>query len=171
MKRSFFLAAACGLLASLAFTAPSQAGQMLVTTTVSYGSLFPPSAPPTVTSFTLTYSVPTTSSFDDTGLSGGLLVTYHNPPPNGYSGVMVTVAPVGDTVVITFASPVSYFSGNFEFKTSATTPIPNPSGAPSGVLVRLSYSAVPEPPSMALLGIGMTSFLAFRRFFKRAPLA
>jgi len=34
-----------------------------------------------------------------------------------------------------------------------------------------SLSSVPEPNSMALLGIGMTGFLAFRRFFKRSSVA
>jgi len=31
--------------------------------------------------------------------------------------------------------------------------------------------SVPEPASMALLGIGMSGLLAFRRFFKRTPVA
>lgn len=34
-----------------------------------------------------------------------------------------------------------------------------------------TFSAVPEPTSVALLGIGMTGFLAFRRFFKRTSAA
>jgi hypothetical protein len=37
------------------------------------------------------------------------------------------------------------------------------SGVASGV--------IPEPGSMALLGIGMTGFLAFRRLFKRHAIA
>jgi len=34
-----------------------------------------------------------------------------------------------------------------------------------------SSSAIPEPSSLALLGIGMTGFLAFRRLFKRTSVA
>jgi hypothetical protein len=35
----------------------------------------------------------------------------------------------------------------------------------------LQQSSVPEPASLALLGIGMTGFLAFRRLFKRSSVA
>jgi len=38
-------------------------------------------------------------------------------------------------------------------------------------VITQAYSSVPEPASIALLGIGMTGFLAFRRFFKKTSVA
>jgi len=43
------------------------------------------------------------------------------------------------------------------------------SGAFGGATATLQ--SVPEPASLALLGIGMTGFLAFRRFFKKTSVA
>lgn len=48
------------------------------------------------------------------------------------------------------------------------------SGGSAGVslsAVTQAFSSVPEPTSIALLGIGMTGFLAFRRLFKRSLVA
>jgi len=42
----------------------------------------------------------------------------------------------------------------------------------TGLIVEMvGTSAIPEPTSIALLGIGLSGFLAFRRFFKRASTA
>ena len=43
--------------------------------------------------------------------------------------------------------------------------------SPSSVSQLFSSNGVPEPGSLALLGIGMTGFLAFRRFFKKTSVA
>ena len=47
----------------------------------------------------------------------------------------------------------------------------NPALSVIGAGFGLHESAVPEPASLALLGIGMTGFLAFRRYFKRNAVA
>lgn len=69
---------------------------------------------------------------------------------------------------VTTSGPI--IIGNTEFvitQSSVVTPV---SGTKS-ISIEVTAVTVPEPASMALLGIGMTSFLAFRRFFKRSSVA
>jgi hypothetical protein len=146
MKRSMILAA--GLVASLAFAGQSFAGTVLVDFTVTGG---------TATDVTLIYAAATTAS----------VVT----------STGVTVASIG-------GNGTSSLELNFKSPSAGGTILLSESGAPptlyglSGLSVGYTKSqisiapaSVPEPASMALLGIGMTSFLAFRRFFKRSPVA
>jgi hypothetical protein len=172
MKRSVFLSVACGLLVSLACTTPSQAGGTLVTTIANFGSLYPPTTP-TLTSVEFTYTgagtISSLGSFQDGAV-------YYN----GSTYTVVAPLPLmisGDTVTLSFASPVTWFSGSFTFLSSVPYADANSISVSANVPLAnntptLSFAnAVPEPPAMALLGIGMTSFLAFRRFFKRWSIA
>jgi hypothetical protein len=170
MKRSFLLAAACGLLASLAFTMPSRAGT-LVTTNVNFGSLIPPSTP-SLSSVVMTYTdagtISNLSTFEDAAFfwNGTTFI-----PVAG--SVALTSA---DQVTLSFSSPVTFFTGHYTFDSTVplansgqitvASSVPLANGTPT-----LSFNSIPEPTSMALLGIGMTSFLAFRRFFKRRSIA
>jgi PEP-CTERM motif len=161
-KRSFFLTAAAGLLASAVLAAPSRAGQELLTF-----------------SFALT---PTTSTATDLEvlLSGAVPTSGYTitSPSSNLPGA--TASGSGDTVTINFtatdktngtvdvlfntASPVS-LTGSQIF--SGVTP-PN---SLTGTGLQINLFSVPEPNSIALLGIGMTGFLAFRRLFKRSSAA
>lgn len=150
MKRMMFLAA--GLAASLAFATPSNAGtvyNVLSDVTVLAG---------TATDITETFSAPVSGPV--TGISTTLAL----------SGSPVIS---GDTVTFNFAGvgPGVYdldykISGTGLLYLGGTLSGPGAQGGAPGIA-----TAVPEPASMALLGIGMTSFLAFRRFFKRSPVA
>jgi len=165
-KRSIFLIAAFGLMAILASGTPSQAGS------VTLDSMLNP-IPSGVTSITelditLTATVP---------VSGLTLVT---PLPS--TGASVSSSVVGSDTVIKVMVP-SLVSGawigifgqaytSVKFTTTASTVAVQSTewktnaGNKAGT-TQVYVASVPEPASMALLGIGMAGFFAFRRFFNK----
>ena len=169
MKRSFFLRLATGLLASLAFTAPSEAGA-IVTTTLLWSNLSP-----AATSIALDFSA-ATGPISDLTLLGG---TPTPTPPLGPGSV------VGEDITLNFtpAAPSGFVVFTFESSVSDSIPlnmvgdiitlnsITAQPGGQTSLVARLAFSTVPEPPAFALLGIGMTGLLAFRRLFKRVSVA
>jgi hypothetical protein len=165
MKRSLFLALAAGLFATMAFATPSQAGSILVDTTASFTLTSPPSA--TATDFT----------YNSTNISGLTLVLPANPPS------LDTATTDGVNHVTIHLMPATGGPASFEWKFTSTDPsvgvtsafvfggTPPTFGATTSYGVTNTPQGVPEPASVALLGIGMTGFLAFRRFFKKTPVA
>jgi hypothetical protein len=169
MKRSIFLSLAAGLLTSLTLVGPSHAGSTLVTTSTSFDITAP--AGTTVTDLVISYTPVDTITNLTVVTSTGL-----------GTPTLVADGAGANTVEVDFAA-TSSGSITFTFDTSAAassvaslTLTPTFSGQSStikGASTTLSVSAVgvPEPTSMALLGIGMTGFLAFRRLFKRPSVA
>jgi PEP-CTERM motif len=169
-KRSFFLAVAAGLLASVAFATPSQAGsEYLVTAAFNIVPLT--GAPPvTATDVTVTLSDATLNgSVSVVGMGG--LSTVSGTLVNGVvtinfdaaSATTPTSLPGG--VMVEFSGPTGV--GINAFALSGTSA----AFSSSGLNVSIANVSVPEPTSVALLGIGMTGFLAFRRLFKRSSVA
>ncbi len=89
----------------------------------------------------------------------------------------VSGQPVPDTMSATTWNFASLVNGTSSITLTAKSgqsflPLLNHDGAKmKGVGIGLTGAAVPEPASLALFGIGMTGFLAFRRFSKKTPVA
>jgi hypothetical protein len=156
-KGSLFLALAAWLLAGLMLGTPSQAGSV-VTTDASF-SVSPSSgkAADLEVTYTATPTAPIT-------ILAGTTVT----------GVSETIN--GNKVTIDF-TPVNSGVINFSFATAALPPVTFTEASLTGVTTGakgtlvIAVSAIPEPASMALLGIGISGLFVLRRYFKRPSVA
>ncbi len=165
-KRSFFMILALAGMLGLAFASPSQAGSMtLVTTTASFSITAP--AGTTATGFEFEFTpIDTISDLHivSSNLAGPPTIT--EPLPNTIL-VSFSAASAGNVVFQfrTDADPTSVGANPF-FLTGTSDVVKT-----AQVNVNVSAVSAPEPSSMALLGIGVTGFLAFRRFRKRGSTA
>jgi hypothetical protein len=122
-------------------------------------------------SISYTVTAPAGELINDAFLSttGGILGT-----TGGYS-VSETLSVPGTTLSANLGSPTDTinFAGVNSITVSKDIFLNGGNGGTSLSVITQAFSStgVPEPSSMALLGIGMTGFLAFRRLFKRHAVA
>jgi len=166
MKRSVFLTVVAGLLASLALAAPSQAGSVVTTNLVFSGLgtgvdtiVIDYSGAGTISN--LVQIAPGFPSASSEAITGPSQVT-----------VTLTPATTQEAVAFKFDSTTSFGNG-----TPPNITVLSSTGSPGSqnltTQTQLSFSSlvIPEPTGIALLGIGMTGLLAFRRLFKRTLVA
>jgi hypothetical protein len=173
VKRSLFLAA--GLLAILALAGPSQAASTRVTVDAQLGPPIPAGVT-TITELDVTFT-PAASPFT------GLHLT--SPPPVGGSSisssgntVKMMVSPSASATYLLagqgfadfqFTVPVNFVTAQADDKVVSVIWKTN-AGSKVGT-AEVSFFSVPEPTSLALLGIGMVGFFALGWFFKRPAVA
>jgi hypothetical protein len=172
-KRLLFLSV--GLFAIAAFSTPSRADLTEVTATSTLGPPIPAGVT-TITELDVTFT-PAASPF--TGL------TLTTPPPSGGSSisssgdtVKVMISPSASAAYIllgqafsafNFDVPLDLATAMADVKVTSTVWKTN-AGNKDGHS-QLAFLFVPEPTSLALLGVGMSSLLAFRRLFTRSVVA
>jgi hypothetical protein len=178
MSKRFFLTLALTGMLGLASASSAQAGSIVVTADAGFSILGG-----TADKMTIIYNITggTISPSTVTPIAAGGLTHA------GGTLMGPTYLVVGDTVTLSFDPttgtspgflPLGSLPVKFSFSitgtaisvASYTISGSNGSTALGGAGI-LAPASVPEPASLALLGIGMTGFLAFRRFFKKTSVA
>jgi hypothetical protein len=160
-KRTFTMAIAVALFASLALSAPSQAG--FVTTVTAFNSGAPADdlevifngTGGSISNINVSFSGAPVGSTEVIASGDGVKIDFSSP--------LATASAVQFTFDSVFA-PASISSAEWTFKSGAPVSAPD-------VSFITTMASVPEPSAIVLLGVGMAGLFVGRRFFKRSAAA